>query len=79
MSKRFLVLGFALLILIGSLLACGESSNTNTGTATNNTPAGNTPAATQAPAQHFKVGQVVKVGDTWQICKIARAKSTPAR
>ncbi len=75
MHKRFLIIGFALVLLVGSLLACGESS-TNTGTATNtSSPSGSTP--TSAPAQqHFKVGQTVKVGDMWQITVDSAKTST---
>ncbi len=75
MSKRLLILGFCFVILVGSLLACGESSN-NTGTATNtgSSSSGSTPTA--APAQHFKIGQTVKVGDTWQIVVDSAKTST---
>src|SRR5947207_15816987 len=48
-----------LCIIIGTLLACGESTN-NTGT----TNGKNTPAAT--PAAHFKVGDNVTVGSIWK-------------
>lgn len=65
MSKRFLVICFCLVVLIGSLLACGESSNTNTGTSVNtntsSSSSGSTPTTAPA-AQHFKVGQTVNVG-----------------
>lgn len=56
--KRFTPL-FALLLIVTALLACGESNNT--GTATSNSSKTDT-----KPAQHFKVGETVKVGDTWQ-------------
>ena len=73
-----------LIIIIGALLACGQTTN-NTGTAVQDSGAstGNqssqnstttqsnqsqavTPTAAPA-AQHFKVGQTVKVGDTWEV------------
>jgi hypothetical protein len=50
-----------LTIIVGALLACG-SSDTNTGTAT--TPSTN---QAQASSKHFKVGETVKVGDTWEV------------
>ncbi len=75
MHKRTWVLLFAVLALIGSLLACGESSPANTGTSVNSSSSsGSTP--TGAPAQHFKVGQTVKVGDTWQITVDSAKTST---
>ncbi len=73
MHKRFLIIGLCLVLLVGSLIACGESS-ANTGTATSSSPSGSTP--TSAPAQHFKVGQIVKVGDTWQITVDSAKTST---
>lgn len=60
MKKRLtFLLGFC--ILIGALIACGESSS-NTGTTS---PKG--PASTVAPASHFKVGDTVTVGTTWKV------------
>jgi hypothetical protein len=56
--KRFIPL-FALCIVIGALLACGESNTGTTSTSTNST---SKPAA----SQHFKVGDTVKVGSDWQ-------------
>lgn len=60
MKKRLTVL-FCFAILLGALLACGESSNAGSLSSTSN----NTTQA--SAAQHFKVGDVVKVGDTWQV------------
>lgn len=61
MKKRLtFLLGFC--ILIGALIACGESSTANTGTTSG--PKGNTPAPT---AKHFKVGDTVTVGTTWKV------------
>ena len=61
MKKRLtILLGFA--IILCALIACGESNNTGT-LANNASQAQSTPAA----ASHFKVGDVVKVGDTWQV------------
>jgi predicted RecA/RadA family phage recombinase len=59
--KRFIPV-FALCIVVGALLACGES-NTGTKAGTNDTGT----QATTAPAQHFKTGDAVKVGDIWQV------------
>jgi hypothetical protein len=59
--RRFIPL-FCLCIVIGALLACGES-NTGTATTSNST---NSTTSNSAP-QHFKVGDTVKVGDTWQV------------
>jgi hypothetical protein len=76
MHKRFLVIGFCLVVLFGSLLACGEASN-NTGTAVNSnssSSSGSTP--TSAPAQHFKIGQTVKVGSDWQVVVDSAKTST---
>ena len=56
-------------IILNAVKGVTTSSSTNTGSVAS-TPAGNgsTPANTPAPAnQHFTVGQVVKVGDTWQV------------
>ena len=65
-SKR-LILFFGGLILIASLLACGSTSS-NTGTVVNTNPTSSTSGKTPAPSQqHFAVGQVIKVGDTWQV------------
>nr|BBH94645.1 hypothetical protein KTA_28440 [Thermogemmatispora argillosa] len=74
--KRILSVVVGVGLILMALLACGESaggSSSNTGTAV--TPASSTSAgkstgatATSAPAnQHFKVGQAVKVGDTWLV------------
>lgn len=61
MKKRLsILLGLALIVC--ALIACGESNNT--GSVTTN---GSTDSTPQATAAHFKVGQVVKVGDTWQV------------
>lgn len=72
MKKKLAILfGFA--IILGALIACGSTDN-NTGTAVNNT-GDSTPQATQATAAHFKVGQVVKVGDTWEVTVNSAKKS----
>src|SRR5437667_1614769 len=58
---------FALLALV--LAACGSAA-TNTGTAVTPQPTTPVTQATDTPTAaptHFKVGQTVKVGDTWQI------------
>ncbi len=59
--KRFIPV-FILCVIGVCLTACGES---NTGTKTSGSTA-STPTAA-APAQHFKLGDTVKVGDTWQV------------
>ena len=59
--KRFIPV-FILCIIGVCLAACGES---NTGIKTNGSTA-STPTAA-APAQHFKVSDTVKVGNTWQV------------
>jgi hypothetical protein len=69
MRKTF-VLCLCLFVLALALCACGGSSNTGTAVA------GNTPVATSAPAKHFSVGQLVKVGDTWQIDILSAKTST---
>jgi hypothetical protein len=61
--KRFIPL-LCLCIIVGALLACGES---NTGTKSNSTNATSGQDKPAAPAQHFKVGETVKVGDVWQV------------
>jgi len=61
--KRFIPL-FALCIAVGALLACGES-NAGTKAGTSSDTATSTKAV--APTQHFKVGDVVNVGSTWQV------------
>src|SRR5947209_2534763 len=59
--KRFIPV-FILCVIGVCLTACGES---NTGTKASGSTA-STPRAA-APAQHFKVSDTVKVGDTWQV------------
>ena len=64
-----------IVVTIIGLIACGSSSSntgTNAGTATT-TVSGNTPTPA---AQHFKVGQTVKVGDTWDITVNSAKTST---
>ncbi|GCE48783.1 uncharacterized protein DUF4352 [Thermosporothrix hazakensis] len=71
--KRTFVALFSLLILVGALLACG-ASNENTGTAA---PPSNdnketatketTKKDTETTDTHFKKGELVKVGNTWEI------------
>jgi len=60
MKHLLFLVGF--LVLIGTLIACGEASNTNTGTTS-----ASSPAATQASHQHFKVGETVTIGNTWKV------------
>jgi Domain of unknown function (DUF4352) len=61
--KRFIpILGIVL--IVAALLACGESTNTGTKAGTGSTSS-TQPAV--APAQHFKTGDVVKVGNIWQV------------
>ncbi len=63
LKRKILPLLVGLLILTGSILACGGSSDANTGT----TSASASGKSTQTPTKHFKTGDVVKVGDTWEI------------
>lgn len=60
----------AFLILIGSLSACGASDNSNTGTTSTSSPSSSSAKAKGTPAptnKHFRVGDVAKVGNTWQV------------
>ncbi len=63
MDKRFRVVAPLLVFALTALfiLACSGSDAANTGTATNGT------VTAPATKSHFKVGQQVKVGDTWLI------------
>ena len=72
--RRNITLFSCLLLLIGALLACGASSNTNTGSTS--TSSSQSSAPTTAPAKHFKLNDVVKVGDTWNIT-VESAKTSP--
>ena len=60
-----------------ALAACGSSSP-NQGTATGVTPAPTNTVSTptSTPAQHFHVGQLVTVGNTWQVTVVS-AKTSP--
>ena len=60
-----LLVGIA--VLTGAILACGGSSDANTGTKAGTAPTQAAQAPTQAPATKFKQGDAVKVGDTWQV------------
>ena len=62
-NRKILCIFIGLLIIAGSLLACGGSSDTNTGTKAD--ASAGTP--TVKPAEKFKMGDAVKVGDTWQV------------
>ncbi len=69
--KTILILISCLCILV----SCGStSSNQGTATTPQATDTKNTP--TSAPAQHFRIGQIVNVGSTWQIT-ITSAKTSP--
>lgn len=65
---KLLPLLIGLTVLAGAILACGGSSDANTGTKAGSA---STQAAvvtpTQAAATKFKQGDVVKVGDAWQV------------
>ncbi|HTI13736.1 MAG TPA: DUF4352 domain-containing protein [Dictyobacter sp.] len=62
------LLPFALLALIvGALIACGASDNTGTAVSSTNAKAAGSSPTASASSQHFKVGQTVKVGDTWNV------------
>jgi hypothetical protein len=75
-GHRSLILGFALLVIVFTLLACGESSNTGTVVSSSSTSgkSSNNNSAAQ-PVQHFKIGQTIKVGDTWQV-QVLSAKTS---
>lgn len=62
--------------LLFILAACGSSS-ANQGTATSSSPtATNTISTpTSTPSQHFHVGQLVTVGDTWQVTVVSAKTS----
>ncbi|HEU5375861.1 MAG TPA: DUF4352 domain-containing protein [Ktedonobacteraceae bacterium] len=53
---------FASLILFFALIACGDAASNSGAVVTGTTTATSAPAAS-----HFKTGQVVKVGDTWEV------------
>lgn len=59
-------------VLALALLACGESNNAA------QTVSGASSSPTTPPAQHFKVTDTVKVGNTWQI-NINSVKSSPGQ
>ncbi|WP_052568605.1 DUF4352 domain-containing protein [Ktedonobacter racemifer] len=60
--KKTLVFLAGLFVILGALLACGASSD-NTGTSTSSS----TTSQTSQQVKHFKVGETVKVGDTWEV------------
>jgi hypothetical protein len=66
-----LVGGASLLVL----LACGESANVGTTVASGGTSSGASTTATSKVQAHFKVGDVVKIGD-WQVT-VNGIKSSP--
>ncbi len=73
-SKAWLwiVLGVLAVLLLGCIgivaLITSAAKTTNTGTLATTIPSSSTSAPTSNPSgQHFKVGQVVTVGDTWQV------------
>lgn len=63
----FITLG----VIIGAVVLCGvfaagSHGTSNTGAAVNTSSSGNSSQQPAASTQHFKVGDTVKVGDTWQ-------------
>ncbi|HEX9502824.1 MAG TPA: DUF4352 domain-containing protein [Patescibacteria group bacterium] len=72
MKQQFMLL-FGLIILTGTILACGES---NTGTTANNTGSSTTTNASNKPTQHFKIGDTVNVGSIWQIV-VSNVRTVP--
>jgi hypothetical protein len=62
-----LIILIVIIVAITSNSGSSTASTSNTGSTT--TKSQSTTAATKAPAAptHFKVGQVVKVGDTWEV------------
>ena len=70
-----LLLSLTIIVIAITLVACGGSSS-NTGTAVTPTVTATSAAtATPTPSSHFKVGQTVKVGNTWEVT-IASAKTS---
>ncbi len=68
MSKRSMVCFIVLFIGALVLLGCGEADNAGTAIATATNGTSKTASApTQKPVQHFKPGQTIKIGDTWQV------------
>lgn len=63
--KKAFILSVCVLVLAGVMLACGASTDNQTSTVVAKTTAAPTTAPVQA--KHFKAGDVVKVGDTWQV------------
>jgi flagellar basal body-associated protein FliL len=68
----WIVLGVLAVLLLGCIgivaLVTSAAKTTNTGTVATTIPSSSTSAPTSNPSgQHFKVGQVVTVGDTWQV------------
>jgi hypothetical protein len=65
-SIHRLLLSLTIIVIsMFAFVACGGSSSSNTGTAV--TPTSTSAASTAPSTQHFKVGQTVKVGDTWEV------------
>lgn len=60
--RKTLVFLAGLFVILGALLACGGSSD-NTGTLTSSS----TTSQTSQQVKHFKAGETVKVGDTWEV------------
>src|SRR5437660_12326374 len=64
MKTKIILITTILCVL--TLSGCG-SSTANQGSASTPIPTTTKATPTSAPAQHFKVGQTVTVGDTWQV------------
>ena len=60
--RHLIVLAFTLLFAPVTLLACGSSTSSTTGTVRQPT---STSVPTAAPGQHFKIGQQVNVDNIW--------------
>lgn len=56
----------ALVVLIVIISAVSTGGKSNTGTTASTSGSSTTSSTNTQPAQHFKVGDTVKVGDTWQ-------------
>src|SRR5436305_1948755 len=65
-TKRLAIAMFGGIILLLSILACGSTSS-NTGTAVTSSSSPNSNTTPTSTSQHFKIGQTVKIGDTWQV------------
>lgn len=86
-KKKGKALWIVLGIIVGAIVLCGviaTASNSNTGTkvtttatTTGSSTTNSTSSTSSQPTQHFKPGDTVKVGDTWQVT-VSNVRSVPA-